>query len=422
MAEGSSYPINHTTTPSPAIEFIALDDVTSGSCPEEFRDLVTIDTIHDGNVIPARLFESPRVEPLVASGVLWNHFVRERDWGANLVAEQIARSLGLAGYTRVTTARIVLDFNRFPGSSPPNATPLDRMAIIFPFAQQLDHFEKRFILKTYYDAISEGMEAAILGKLVKISIHTYDAFNPSRTERPEVSLITRALSYQLNSQLPFGLFDPLFPDILVESTCNSILRDRLSITLQKAGISVEHNYPYCAPDGSLEVRTQPWFYFQRVRSLFEREYPETRAQPAYLRVWDMLLNTNLRDGDAEALRGYLHRFRGVPAGRERDFVEAGEAYEVIAAFTHAHPELVGDYRSSPSRPSSLSIEVRKDLIFRFEEGQPVEPIEENIRLIAETAAEGIATFLLHDQAELIARDNSYAPWSITPTAAGDTGL
>lgn len=405
MTADDSYAIEMSTSARAPFEFVEVAPNRAGLCPESLKPLLAIDTVHDGATIPERLLSSSNLQPLIKDGTLQRHFTLERDWGADVVAKHLAHALGLRGFNRVSVARLVLDFNRFPGSSPPDAPPLDRLAIITPFSVVLSNSEKRDILRSFYDPISEGMEASILGKLIKISVHTYDAFNPSRTERPEVSLITRSLSYQLNSKLPFGLFDPLFPDVLTESSCNPILRDRLSLTLEKGGVNVEHNYPYCAPDGSLEVRAQPWFYFQKVRAAFEKEHPETKGVSSFNRVWAMLLNTNLRDGDAEALRGFLHRFRGAPAGLQDEFVAAVEAYQKIARFTQTIPELVNAYRNSPDRPSSLSIEVRKDLVFKFVKGRPVEPIEENARAIALKVAEGIATYLRSDREELLARND-----------------
>ncbi len=423
MSEDSSYPIDYSTEPRDTFEWTPVEADGVGLCPAEYRSQLAIDTVHDGQVIPAELLASPRVQPLRDEGLLWKHFVIERDWGANVVASYLSKALGLSGFSHVTPARVVMDFNRFPGSSSPDATPLDRLAIIHPLARVLDHREKRAILRHSYDTISEEMEASIRGKLIKISVHTYDAYNPSRTERPEVSLITRALSYQMHSKLPLGLFDPLFPDVLTESTCNSILRDRLSITLEKAGITVEHNYPYCAPDGSLEVRTQPWFYFQHVRDQFEDVHPETRDHPAFLRVWRMLLNTNLRDGDAEALRGFLHRFRGIPRGLEDPFENAMRAYEQIAEFITSNPDLVRNYRSAATRLSALSIEVRKDLVFEFDGDEPVGPKREAAKAIAEIAAEGIAIYLRHDLPEILERSGSLHI-SSPPIGCdrGDTGL
>lgn len=398
----SRYPIDYTSDPLPIFDFNYVEPDKRPLCPERFRKKIVVDTIHDGHIIPKRLLKSPRVKPLLEDGSLQRAYVLERDWGANLVAKYLVRALGLGGFYNVTTARVVMDFNRFPGSSPPDATPLNRLAIIKPFSSALNHVEKRYVLRTFYDAVSDMMEAAIYGKLIKISVHTYDHFNESKTERPEVSLITRALSYQLYSHLPFGLFDPMFPNVLVESTCHSILRDRIAITLEKAGISVEHNYPYCAPDGSLEVRSQPWFYFQQVRSLFERDNPATKGRPSFDRVWTMLLNTNLRNGDAEALRGFLHRFRGTPEGLGDEFVAAAEAYEMIFEYSRSNPELVTRYRRSPERTSSFSLEVRKDLVFRFDEdGKPIEPLEDNARVIAEKAAEAVATYLASDREEFL---------------------
>lgn len=411
MAHSFPYPIHYSTEQGPVFEFSPVEQAGVGVCPEHYRDRIVIDTVHDGHQIPERLLESPRVRPLVEDGSLWKAFVAERDWGANLVAGHLARYLGLDGYNRVVPARLVMDFNRFPGSSQPDATPLDRMAIIEPFASCLDHEEKRFVLSSYYDAVSERMEEAIKGKLIKLSIHTYDARNESRTERPKVSIITRSISYQLTSRLPYGLFDPMFPDVLVESCCNTILRDRISITLEKAGISVEHNYPYCAPDGSLEVRSQPWFYFQRIRSLFEEAFPETKGRRSYEMVWRMLFNTNLRDGDAEALRGYLHRFRKPLAGHEAEFSNARDAYEAIADFTRSNPSFVRDFRRAPERTNTLSIEVRKDLVFRFDGEEPVEPLEQNAREVAEIVGDGIATYLSEDLEEVLQRKSltAYPP-------------
>lgn len=402
MPEDSVYPVQFSAVSTQPFEFVPNPSASSvGSCPPAYRDRLVIDTIHDGHAIPEGLLRSPRVEPLARDGRLWSAYVTERDWGSNVVAKHLAKALGLSGYHRVTTARLVMDFNRFPGSSPPDASSIDRLAIVAPFSQYLNHEEKRYILENHYDAVSQGMEAAIDGKLIKLSIHTYDAHNPSLTQRPEVSIITRSISYQLNSRLPFGLFDPLFPDVLVESCANTILRDRIALTLEKAGLSVEHNYPYCAPDGSLEVRSQPWFFFKVVKALFEEKHPHAKGDPAYDLVWGMLLNTNLRLGGAEALRGYIHRFSDAPAGMENLFEEGRLAYESVARFVRSTPCLVGDYRKSVTRTSTLAVEVRKDLVFRFDRGEPVEPLEDNARELAEHLAKAITTYLREDHEELV---------------------
>jgi hypothetical protein len=361
------------------------------------RDLITIDTVHDGHVIPEQLLESPAIMALEDSGELWKHYVLERDWGANLVAYHLARLLGLEGYWRVNVARVVMDYNRFPGNSPPKADHFNRLAISPPMSRVLSYEQKREVLERFYDRISAGMERAIDGKLIKLSIHTYDVRNPSLTDRPEVSLVTRSNSYQTHSHLPFGLFDPLFPDVLMESSTDPILRDRVALTLEKLGIRVEHNFPYCLPDGSIEVRCQPWLFFQHVRKLFNAQYPDKEGRPSYERVWTMLLNTNHRRADSEVLYGYLHRFRRPSHGAGAEMAASRRAYEAIYDFVHSTPGLVERYRRMPERMSVLGIEVRKDLVWYFDGEEPVAPSEGDARYVAEKIAEAIATYFHTDR-------------------------
>lgn len=368
-----------------------------GLCPPHYRDRILVHTVHDGAMLPREFRESPALQRLEQDGTLWQHFVRERDWGANMVAERIAHVLGLAGYYRVNVARVLLDFNRFPGSSNPSARPLDRMAIIHPCSEVLSHNQKRHLLEAYYDRISTGMEQALEGKLLFLSIHTYDEHNSTRTQRPEVSLLTRALSYQQSSQLPYNTFDPLFPDVLTESSANRILRDRVALTLEKAGLDVEHNYPYCLPDGSLEIRCQPWLFFREVRRRFVAEHPDVGGDEAFALVWSMLLNTNLRLAAADALSGYLHRFRRAPVGNESFFLAAAAAYQRVRDFVCERPEMIEEYRSSPERTSALGVEVRKDLVWQLEGPEPIAPRPDEARTIGEKLALGVAEYLRGDR-------------------------
>jgi len=367
------------------------------NCPAHLKDRIVIDTVHDGNFIPPELLQSSRITRLQDDKSLWQHYVSERDWGANLVAEKLASHLGLEHYYRVNLARVVMDFNRFPGSSLAGASSLERLAINPPFSEMLTHAEKYTILRHYYDEISVGMEQAITNSLLKISIHTYDEHNLSQTQRPEVSLISRSLSYQQFSRLPFGRFDPLFPDVLAESTTTRIFRDRIALHLEKDGILVEHNYPYCLPDGSLEIRALVWFFFQHLKACFESENPETVEDPAYDLTWHMLLNTNLREARAEALFGYLHRFRQPNPEDEAFFGQARNAYESIQFFLDQHETLVDDFRTSPERPSAISIEIRKDLIWEFEDGSPIRMVEGRADQIAKRLAESIKIYLTEDR-------------------------
>jgi hypothetical protein len=389
--------VGFSTEPRPPLELIHVPPNPQGLCPPEYRDRLLVHTVHDGTMIPDFVLDSEGVRELERDGRLWWHYIRERDWGANMVAEELAHALGLEGYWRVNIARAVLDFNRFPGESPPDGSALDRMAILHPFSQRLSHQHKRRLLEHYYDAISELMERALADKLITLAIHTYDRHNATETQRPEVSLLTRALSYQQGSRLPYNTFDPLFPDVLAESSANRVLRDRVALTVEKAGLDVEHNYPYCLPDGSLEVRSQPWLFFREVRRQLLRERPSVEHNPAFSRVFEMLLNTNLRLADAEALAGYLRRFRRAPAGREEDFEAAARAYDELRDFLAARPSFVEDYRRSPDRTSALGVEVRKDLVWEFEDHQPVLARPAQARTIAQTIALGIAEYLQRDR-------------------------
>lgn len=389
----------YATELSAPIELVRVDGDGRG-LPRGLATRISIDTVHDGDVIPAHLLEAPAIRALERSGELWRAYVRERDWGANMVAHHLARLLGLEGYRRVNVARVVMDYNRFPGSSPPRADHFNRLAISPPLSDAMTYEQKRDVLERYYDRVSAGMERAIDGKLIKLAIHSYDVHNASLTERPELSLITRSQSYQASSHLPFGQFDPLFPDVLMESSTDPVLRDRIALTLEKLGVRVEHNYPYCLPDGSLEVRCQPWMFFRYVRGRFDAAHPEKVGRQSYERVWDMLLNTNHRRADSEVLFGYLHRFRRPSHGAGAEMAAARRAYEAICAFVQETPELIDEYRRMPDRMSAMGIEVRKDLLWRFEGGEPVEPLELNARDIASKIAEAITIYFETDRKEL----------------------
>jgi hypothetical protein len=366
--------------------------------PPEFRDRIGVDTVHDGGAIPKAFRCDAAGNPRVDAAALEAAYVRERDWGANLVARHLAAELGLAHYHRIRLARVLLDFNRFPGSTPPDSTdPLQRLAINPPFAAALDHPTKSALLEQVYDRISDQMESALLGKLIKIGIHTYDERNASQTKRPVVSLITRTATYQNESRMSFGVFDPLYPDLLGESTCSRILRDRISLNLERAGFRVGHNHPYLLPEGCVEVRSQVWFFFRYVRRRFEHKHPETREDPAYTMVWKMLLNTNQRLHDSEALRGFLHRYRRVPAALLPAFRAAQRAYSVVAEYVR-ESTVVTDYRRSPNRPSSLVIEVRKDVLSEFDaRGRPGRANEETAASIAREIAGAIRLYLDTDR-------------------------
>ena len=364
--------------------------------PEAVRSRVFVHTVHDGVAIPASF------RKCVPPDVLERSFVRERDWGANLVASSLARELGLGGYGRVTLARVLLDFNRFPGTTPPGGAthPFERLAINPPFADALHHPEKMELLDLY-DRISAEYERHIHDKLITIGVHTYDERNPSQTSRPHLSLVTLPAGYQREARMPYGVFDPLYPDRLAESTCNRILRDRISLELERGGFRVSGNHPYALPEGSVEVRSQVWFFFDAVRREFQAAHPDSANDEACELVWTMLLNTNLRLGQAEALRGHLQRYRRPEPGQDDLFARAVQAYEAIGTFIDS-AEIVTKFRRAPERPSSLAFEVRKDLVCEMSRNghRPAPPspaMKDRARKIGQIMAAAVATYFITDR-------------------------
>lgn len=374
-------------------------DVPAGpyALPAAMQPRLLIHVIHDGDVIPSELLVDRTGAP-IPEQAFHEHYVHERDWGAAMVAGALCRHLGLAGFWNVEIARVVMDFGRFPGITGKDDDHLTRHAINYPFSGLLAYEQKRRILEHYYDAISQRYNEIIPPVQVKLAIHTYDPFNQSGTRRPPVSIITRCVGYQVRSEMPFGVFDPLYPDILGEFTSDRILRDRLSLTLESAGIHTEHNYPYLLPDGSVEVRSQVWSFFRIARQAFEAAHPQTKSESAFRMVWDMLLDTNLRSSESEMLRSYLHAFRHVPGEREAEFAAARGAYERISDFICRDDNaFVEHFRHMPSRPSALGMELRKDVVFELDrQGRPVAPRVEEVDRIAEVIARGLHVYFTQD--------------------------
>jgi len=395
--------LDYDLDPAPHYEEVPLEAPATGSAPcvpEAFRSRILIDAVHDGAAIPAEYRLRPDGSPRVDPEALRRAYAQERDWGAGLVAQELARSLGLRSWFRVRVARALLDFNRFPGSTAPGPRDhMDRHAINPPFSATLGHQLKMRLLEEHYDRISDGMEAALVGRLIKIGIHTYDERNPTQTKRPVVSLISQPASYAREHRMRWGIFDPLYPDVLAESTCSRVLRDRISLTLERAGYRVGHNHPYLLPEGSIEVRTQVWYFFNHLRDRFEAAHPDSRDDPAFGWVWTMLLNTNLRLQEGEALRGYLHRYRRPRQASLPRYRAAQKAYARVSDFLTADPSILRGYRRSYDRPSSLVIEVRKDVVCELDPatGLPRRYDEGAVRALTGVIAGAIDTYLETDR-------------------------
>ena len=381
------------------------DDPDATILPKKFRDTILLDVIHDGDWLPAEFMKDDDGNPIPDKSFL-DAYYYERDWGASLVAGEIASFLGLPGHYSVNVARVLMDFGRFPGPTPKDADHLHRFALNYPFSKLLSYHQKKRVLENYYDKISEIMENAISGKDIKIAIHTYDTHNKSGTIRPHLSLLTRSFGYQNENEMPYGVFDPLYPDVLAEFTCDRVLRDRISLTLEKIGLPVAHNYPYLLPDGSVEMRSQVWLFFLKLREEFETRHPETHEMIPYQMVWDMLLDTNLRSAKSEKLRSFFHFYRRIDDPLETRFNEAANAYIRIRDFLVKDiPHFVSRFRFSQTRTSALGIEIRKDLVWHFDRnGVPVGPRYDNIRSIGKNIAKAIHVYLTKDRDEVTRTD------------------
>lgn len=376
-----------------SIQKVPIDDTPFD---DSYRSSISIDVIHDGVYIPPDLFID-KENKSISEELIQDNFMTERDWGANLVAARLAQKLGLGEFCTVETARCLLDFGRFPGSTREGATHLSRFAINQPFSSRLGLSQKRALLKNHYDIISDVLGEHLQGKLLKIAVHTYDRYNHSGTERPEVSLVTRSEGYQKDNQLPFGVFDPLFPHSIGEFTVDRILRDRISLTLEKNRIPVAHNYPYLLPDGSVEVRHQVWSFFAWLQNKYSAVHPSSMESEAFVRVWDMLLDTNLRSAQASAIRSILHMYRNPPRGTEIFYDNIVNAYMSINRFMKER-DIVDEYRKSAARAMSFGIEVRKDLLWEFNAyGEPVRLRPERGLFIADKIAEAITIYLCTDR-------------------------
>ncbi|MEL7062048.1 MAG: N-formylglutamate amidohydrolase [Acidobacteriota bacterium] len=338
------------------IEWVAFDDAPGG------EDEVLVYTIHDGGRVPRHIW-GERTDEVLDLEPLREAFVRERDWGADRVASHVARRLGLSGFLRVDLPRFVLDFGRFPGVSTRGDAYLLRRSIFPPVENLLDEATIHRLMREIYDRISTVLTERFARSRLTFAIHTYDRHNASGTLRPEISLVERSMTYQRDSSLPPYTFDPLFPALLLESTCDRLVTYRLLLELERAGWHAALDYPYSMPEGSVEIRAQVWFFFRHLREHFVAARPETSADGAYQRVWQMLLDVNRRLGDCERLRAYLHRYRDAPPGQEELYRAARQAYGEIGTFLAARrEELVDGWRFSAERPGCFGIEVRKDLL------------------------------------------------------------
>ncbi len=331
----------------------------------------------------------------------------ERDWGANLLAGHLARHLGLGGYLKVEVARVLLDFGRLPGSSRAGVAHLKRRAIFPPAGELLSSGVKEQLLGCY-DRLEGIMTRRLADKALSIAIHTYDPYDAAGKLRPELSLITgRAAGAQTEQcagvERPTdSAYDPLFPMDLREATCDRALRLRALFNLERSGREVTINDPYDLHEGSAELRAQGRFFFRYLRQRFNQAFPEAESG-SHRRVWSMLADIAQRSPASRALHGFLHRGRPAPVGHEWECADGRRAYREIARFLARHrEELTAGYRFVHDRPSTLAVEVRKDLLCELDDDGAVAGLrldaEHNARDIARQLAAAAASYLRRDLA------------------------
>lgn len=360
-----------------------------------------IHVIHEGNCIPEEYIFNENGGLLIPKKLLHQRYIEERDWGAELVAYYTASALHLDAYYRVNIARVLLDFGRFPGDTSKIDNHMTRFAINHPFSQVFSFQQKRTLLANYYDEISNRIEPILADKLIAIGIHSYDEKNHSDLRRPAISIIDRSHGHQQGIDIPIAMFDPLAPHELAEYTTDTILSSRIALTFEEAAIRVASNYPYSLPEGSVEVRSQIWSFFRYVQQEYEKRFPQPAGASEKTprnATWDMLLDTNLRSTQSEAVRSYLHMYRKPPPGTDKFYQQAHLEYEKIAQFIHQKRDLlVEEYMQSSNRLSSICIEIRKDLLWKFDAGKPQRPRLKNAKKIGRVLAEAIKQYVTVDR-------------------------
>lgn len=192
-------------------------------------------SIHDGDRVP------PAFAPVAFSEA----FDRERDFGADTIADFLANALGVGSRLRVRLARSVLDAGRFFGVEDGRGAHTSRRAVPAEIAASCAPHDLDGLAAAHatIEAVIAKEVAAAGPSPIAIGVHTYDPVNPDGSPRPELSLLDLPESVARGSA-----------DFLPRSTANPAHLARLATTLADAGFTVRRNDPYLLPDGSLEVR------------------------------------------------------------------------------------------------------------------------------------------------------------------------
>lgn len=420
----------------PVVQPVNLDTNEDPWTNQVFKNKVCLTSIHSGSYIPECFQIDPKNKPL--NQEITAAYQREKDWGADLLCRELAIELGLNQYYLVNIARVLMDFGRFPGITDKFANHMNRYTISGIFSDLLTHEQKRKVLELCYDNISKSIDSLIANNVLMLNIHSYDKYNPGpdgpyaptcpsvNSIRHPIALVSRPMNFYTEKRMPFNIFDPSYPDSLCEMTADPKLLSRISLTLSSIShheyeenlgtewdgnkFAVGINYPYDLPDGSVEVRSQVWSFFQYVKNVFEDTFPANKDKPSYNAVWKMLLDTNLRDSSTVALKSYIHMFRKeiseyyyMDSNCKTTYKDVLLAYQDITNFI-GQSSVIDDYKNSPIKFQALAIEVRKDLVWEFHDELSISNPKlslsaakmKTIKFIAKKLAYAITKYINHD--------------------------
>jgi hypothetical protein len=302
----------------------------------------------------------------------------------------------------VRIARSLLDHGRFPGHSAATDSHLDRRALGPGVGKLFSEEGRRRLLRELHAPVWQALRQRLAAAFeapaqrdrpaprLRIAIHTFDPEGGGRP-RPELSLLTLPTSCKTRGRLPPELYDPLVPPQVAACSVDPRLRDALSSAISRRGFSVTLDDPYTLPDGSLEVRALVWTYLEFLRRRFaaaRAHVPASARAPGSELLWQIVSDVSLERFPTASFPAYRGSRHLEPARRDL-LDQAAEVYEQLTAF--ATREDVGTaYLASPIRLSTLVLEVRKDLVWSFDDqGCPRGPRPEAAREIAAAIGEGV---------------------------------
>lgn len=398
-----------------------------------FEDTLLIDTIHDGYIIPEELENGYKTDQNLQDEITAS-IIPERDWGASLVAQAVAETLGISGFHEVLLARNVLDFGRFPGISRPRSQHLDRLSVSGPLSAYIrDHCPDEIL--SYFEKISDQMEKQVNKRLdatgqvgerrirnsrfIRLAIHTFDPYGGDGVRRPMVGIIHRSRSIAKHDALPDGVFSRLYPDELAAFSADRLLKSSLSCCFEKYYIPEVSDKPYMLPEGSVEMRIQVWLWFQYLRACFEEQARDDYENllgdtdvikgdyDGYKKYWTTVMNPTAIRPTTRVIAAFLEGKLNESGNLGVDLQSARKIHRAVSDFfkrSKKHksglPTILGKYQYDAYRPSCIAIEIRKDAIChgrtKWVDGKCLfkyrKPKEENIKMLAQCIAEGLLLY------------------------------